>query len=52
MVGFPIHFSDAASSVRLPPPEIGQHTEEVLQGLLGYDWEYLTLTKLKDEEVI
>jgi len=50
MVGFPMHFSDATSSVRLPPPEYGQHTEEVLQNLLGYDWEYMT--KLKNEEVI
>jgi crotonobetainyl-CoA:carnitine CoA-transferase CaiB-like acyl-CoA transferase len=50
MVGFPMHFSNAVSSVRLPSPEFGQHTEEVLQNLLGYDWEYLA--RLKEAEVI
>ena len=49
-VGFPIHFSHATSSVRLPVPEFGQHTEEVLRSLLGYSWE--DITKLKEEGVI
>ncbi len=50
LVGFPMHFSKASASVRLPAPEFGQHTEEVLQNILGYSWE--DITKLKDEEVI
>jgi CoA:oxalate CoA-transferase len=50
MVGFPMHFKGAELSVRLPAPECGQHTEEVLQDILGYSWD--NITKLKDEGVI
>jgi crotonobetainyl-CoA:carnitine CoA-transferase CaiB-like acyl-CoA transferase len=50
MVGFPMHFSHASASVRLPVPEFGEHTEEVLHDILGYGWD--DITKLKDEEVI
>jgi crotonobetainyl-CoA:carnitine CoA-transferase CaiB-like acyl-CoA transferase len=50
MVGFPMHFSQASSSVRLPVPEFGQHTEEVLTNVLGYSWD--DITRLKDKEVI
>jgi len=50
MVGFPMHFRNASASVRLPVPEFGQHTEEVLQEVLGYTWE--EITTLKAEEVI
>ena len=50
MVGFPIYFSNASTGVRLPAPEFGQHTEEVLQEVLGYSWEQII--KLKEEEVI
>jgi crotonobetainyl-CoA:carnitine CoA-transferase CaiB-like acyl-CoA transferase len=32
MVGSPL-----TDSVRLPPPALGQHTSEVLTGLLGID---------------
>jgi formyl-CoA transferase len=49
-VGFPMHFSQAETSVRLPPPEFGQHTEEVLQDILGYSWD--EITELKAEKVI
>jgi len=50
MVGFPMHFSNATTGVRLPAPEFGQHTEEVLQDILGYTWD--EITELKTEEVI
>jgi CoA:oxalate CoA-transferase len=50
MVGFPVRFSDATTSVRLPPPEFGQHTEEVLRDILGYSWR--DISDLKDAEVI
>jgi len=50
LVGFPMHFSNASTSVRLPVPEFGQHTEEVLQDVLGYTWD--DITKLKAEEII
>ncbi len=50
MVGFPMHFNNASTPVRLPAPEFGQHTEEVLMEVLGYSWE--DIAKLKEEEVI
>jgi len=49
MVGFPIHMSETPGSVRMPAPELGQHTEEVLLEL-GYSWE--DIVKLREEEVI
>ena len=38
-VGIPVGLSETPGSVREPAPELGQHTEIVLNGLLGYDWE-------------
>ena len=37
--GIPVGLSETPGSVREPAPELGQHTEIVLNGLLGYDWE-------------
>jgi succinate--hydroxymethylglutarate CoA-transferase len=37
MLGIPFKFSDTACSVRLPPPTLGQHSEEILSGELGLD---------------
>ena len=36
--------------IRLPAPEFGQHTEEILTELLGYSWD--DVARLKDAEVI
>ncbi len=49
MVGFPIHMSETPPSVRMPAPEMGQHTEDVLLEL-GYTWE--DIGRFRDEEVI
>ncbi len=49
-LGFPVTFSKTPSSVRLPAPECGQHTEEVLMEVGGYSW--ADIEALKDEEVI
>ncbi len=38
-IGSPIHLSRTPPDYRLPPPLCGQHTSEVLEGLLGYDEE-------------
>nr|CAG4640011.1 EOG090X05UC [Daphnia pulex]SVE84859.1 EOG090X05UC [Daphnia pulex] len=36
LVGPPVEFSNTGNYIRLPPPELGQHTESVLQDRLGY----------------
>jgi crotonobetainyl-CoA:carnitine CoA-transferase CaiB-like acyl-CoA transferase len=35
MAGMPIKFSATPASLRLPPPLLGQHSEEILQSWLG-----------------
>ncbi len=49
MVNSPVKFSETPTIVRIPPPLLGQHTEEVLVDL-GYDWDFIL--KCKDEGVI
>jgi succinate--hydroxymethylglutarate CoA-transferase len=36
MVGPPVKFSDAKTSIRLAPPLLGAHTNEILTQVLGY----------------
>ena len=36
LVGVPVKFSENPGSVRTPPPLLGEHTNEVLSGILGY----------------
>lgn len=50
LVGIPFHFSETPGALRLPAPEFGQHTEEVLLEIGGYSWE--EIEKLRIEEVI
>lgn len=35
--GIPVKYSHTKPSVRRPPPLLGQHTDEVLGSVLGYD---------------
>jgi formyl-CoA transferase len=49
MVNSPIRFSETPHEVKIPPPLLGQHTEEVLLEL-GYDW--ASIGKLKKKGVI
>ena len=37
LTGLPVKFTDTPAEIRLPPPVLGQHTDEILGGLLGYD---------------
>jgi len=50
VVGVPVLLSETPGSVRLPAPEFGQHTEEVLTEILGYSWE--EIEHLREAEVI
>ena len=49
MVNSPVVFGETLSSPSMPPPLLGQHTEEVLSAM-GYDWD--DILKFKDEGVI
>ena len=50
VVGVPVRLSETPGQIRLPAPEFGQHTEEVLIGLLGYSWD--AVARLRAAEVI
>ena len=50
VVGIPVRLRETPGSVRLPAPEFGQHTEEILMGLLEYTWEQVAA--LKEQQVI
>ncbi|MFL7809298.1 MAG: CoA transferase, partial [Anaerolineae bacterium] len=39
IVGSPFHLSETPGTVRTPAPTLGQHTEEVLREVLGYERE-------------
>ncbi|MDP8206858.1 MAG: CaiB/BaiF CoA-transferase family protein [Candidatus Electryonea clarkiae] len=39
LCGIPIKYSDTPATIRRPPPLIGEHTEEILSDILGYDSE-------------
>ena len=36
LVGIPVKYSETPGTIRYSPPLLGQHTEEILSGLLGY----------------
>ncbi|GIW44189.1 MAG: CoA transferase [Candidatus Binatia bacterium] len=50
VVGIPVQLSATPGAIRLPAPEFGQHTEQILTSLLGYSWE--EVAALKEREVI
>jgi CoA:oxalate CoA-transferase len=50
MVGNPVSFTETPVTVDGSAPCFGQHTEEVLMDVCGYDWD--KIQQLKDEEVI
>lgn len=49
LYGFPVDFEKTQSKIHREAPEHGQHTEEILQEVLGYDWD--KITELKNEGV-
>jgi crotonobetainyl-CoA:carnitine CoA-transferase CaiB-like acyl-CoA transferase len=50
LVGFPVNFSKTPAGPQAEAPELGQHTEEILLDLCGYDWD--KITELRDKEII
>jgi crotonobetainyl-CoA:carnitine CoA-transferase CaiB-like acyl-CoA transferase len=50
LTGFPYKLAQTPAEVHLPPPTLGQHTEEVLIELLGYSAE--EVTSLREREAI
>ncbi|KAF9584249.1 hypothetical protein BGW38_007093 [Lunasporangiospora selenospora] len=37
VTGIPVRYSETKATIRVPPPLLGQHTDEVLKDMLGYD---------------
>ena len=50
MVGLPVALSETPGSIRRVAPELGQHTEEVLTDVLGWDWD--RIGELREKKVI
>jgi formyl-CoA transferase len=50
LTGIPIKYSATPGQVRLPPPLLGEHTEEILSSVLGYPGE--RIDALRRDEVI
>jgi formyl-CoA transferase len=50
MTGFPYKLSQTPAEIQRPPPRLGEHTEEVLTGLLSYSPEGVAL--LRDQGAI
>lgn len=50
VMGMPVRLSETPGQVRTPAPEFGQHTEQILLELLGYDWD--RITDLRSRKVI
>jgi crotonobetainyl-CoA:carnitine CoA-transferase CaiB-like acyl-CoA transferase len=50
LVGSPMKLSKTPVQYRIPPPLLGEHTESVLQEVLGYDKE--KIARLKEGKVI
>ncbi len=49
-MGVPVHLSRTPGSLRLPAPQLGEHNEQILTGLLGYDWD--DIQALRDKQVL
>ncbi len=45
LAGVPIKCSETTGAIRLPPPLLGEHTDEVLSGVLGYSRERIDALK-------
>lgn len=50
LVNTPVKWSESAPRIRLPPPMLGQHTDEILSGTLGMSSE--EVEALRSEGVV
>ena len=48
--GIPIKFAGTPSSVRRPPPTLGQHNDEILKDELGLS--EAAIAKLRDQRIV
>jgi crotonobetainyl-CoA:carnitine CoA-transferase CaiB-like acyl-CoA transferase len=48
--GFPYEFSNTPARMQLPPPLLGQHTEEVLEDVLGFSKG--EVARLREDEIV
>ena len=49
-IGIPMVFSDTTLEIRMPPPLLGEHVDEVLGKILGYD--LTRIAELRNEGVV
>jgi crotonobetainyl-CoA:carnitine CoA-transferase CaiB-like acyl-CoA transferase len=50
MVGIPVGLSETPGAIQSSAPELGQHTEEVLLDVLGWDWD--RISGLRERKVL
>ncbi|KAF3491488.1 uncharacterized protein GIQ15_01005 [Arthroderma uncinatum] len=50
LVNTPVKYSHATPGIRTPPPTLGQHTDEVLRNIMGYNKE--KIAQLKAEGIV
>ncbi len=50
LAGIPIKYSETNLSVKLPPPRLGEHTDEILSDVLDYDEE--KIRQLRENKVV
>ncbi|MEE3327370.1 MAG: CoA transferase, partial [Myxococcota bacterium] len=50
MLGIPVALSETPGSIRRVAPELGEHTEEILLDVLGWDWD--RIGALREKKVI